>query len=105
MTHPNQDTLNRDGMGADEILERNFNYALQDIATPNAVSLVPKEHLDNAKAQLLELILEVMPKKFVIDPLEGMQQSDEAIGQEWYNQAIEDCRQAFRKAFGGDDNV
>lgn len=40
------------------ILTKHFNYALQDIASPNEVSLIPKQHIDNATQAIVELMAE-----------------------------------------------
>ena len=38
------------------ILDQSFNYALQDIVEPNAVSMIPKQHLDQAEQAIKDLI-------------------------------------------------
>lgn len=55
--------------------------------------------LVQARTALQALVLSKVPEKFTIDPLEGLEQSEEAIGQEWYNQAVEDFTQAINKLF------
>lgn len=47
----------------DEILSKHFNYALQDIVSPNEVSMVPSEHIINAKQALYDYLAARLPEK------------------------------------------
>lgn len=44
------------------ILDQSFNYALQDIVEPNAVSMIPKQHLDQAEQAIKDLLLSKFTK-------------------------------------------
>lgn len=54
------------------ILDQSFNYALQDIVEPNAVSMIPKQHLDQAEQAIKDLIDQEV-KKAVISELKDLQ--------------------------------
>lgn len=66
------------------ILDQSFNYALQDIVEPNAVSMIPKQHLDQAEQAIIELIKSKKPNKYVYKNDEGH------LYHQGWNEAIDD---------------
>lgn len=74
--------------GLDEILGGLYDWGVMDIAEDVHGDGHRTAHIEQAKAQIVKAI----PEKFVIEPLKGLKYDEEANGQEWYNQAIDDVK-------------
>lgn len=97
MTNPERIKMKTKPTTLRSILDQSFNYALQDIVEPNAVSMIPKQHLDQAEQAIKSLMLSKLPEKKYVSEDEDPAKAYDDLVHQGYNQAIEEITKIIKE--------